>query len=101
MHEEKDFRKTGIQFYGEEFKYLGFYSKENGTYPILQHSDEVSKFIEKARENNSKCLMHCMTGEVLIEVVVERKHITWFLRVLDQYQLFNMFITPEVCYCPM
>ena len=62
VHEEKGFMKTGIQFYGEEFECLGFYSEDNGTYPILRHFDEVFKFIEKARENNSKCLIHCMAG---------------------------------------
>ena len=62
VHEENGFMKTGIQFYGEEFKYLGFYSEDNGTYPILRHFDEVFKFIEKARENHSKCLIHCMAG---------------------------------------
>ena len=62
VHEEKGFTKTGIPFYGEEFEYLGFYSEDNGTYPILRHFNEVFKFIEKARENNSKCLIHCMAG---------------------------------------
>ena len=51
MHEEKDFRKTGIQFYGEEFKYLGFYSKENGTYSILMKFPSSLRKQEKTIQN--------------------------------------------------
>ena len=54
--------KTGKRFYGDRFQYLGFLSLDEESYPILKHFDEVYNFIEKARENNSKCLIHCMAG---------------------------------------
>lgn len=54
--------KTGKRFYGDRFQYLGFLSLDEESYPILKHFDEVYNFIETARENNSKCLIHCMAG---------------------------------------
>ena len=54
--------KTGKKFYSGNFKYLGFLSEDIDTYPILKHFDQVFSFIEEARRNNSKCLIHCMTG---------------------------------------
>ena len=54
--------KTGKRFYGDRFQYLGFLSLDEESYPILKHFDEVFNFIEKAKENNSKCLIHCMAG---------------------------------------
>jgi len=54
--------KTGAEFYGEEFKYLGFMSQDDESYPILVHFEDVYSFIEDARESNGKCLIHCMAG---------------------------------------
>ena len=54
--------KTGAEFYGNEYKYMGFTSEDIESYPILQHFDEVYKFIESARKANGKCLIHCMAG---------------------------------------
>ena len=54
--------KTGKEFYSGNFKYLGFLSEDIDTYPILKHFDQVFSFIEEARRNNSKCLIHCMNG---------------------------------------
>ena len=49
--------------YGDRFQYLGFSSEDNDTYPLLtRHFDEVFNFIEEARKNNAKCLIHCIAG---------------------------------------
>lgn len=62
VEDEFENMKTGKEFYGENFKYLGFLSEDIDTYPILKHFDQVFTFIEEARKNNSKCLIHCMAG---------------------------------------
>ena len=51
--------RTGKEFYGDQVRYLGFCSEDEESYPILQHFDEVYDFVEEARKNNAKCLIHC------------------------------------------
>ena len=48
--------------YDDSFKYMGFSSEDAMEYPIMDHFEETHAFIEKARENNAKCLIHCMRG---------------------------------------
>ena len=48
--------------YDDSFKYMGFSSEDAMDYPIMDHFKETHAFIEKARENNAKCLIHCMRG---------------------------------------
>ena len=47
---------------GEKIKYFGFTSQDDGNYPIMEHFDDVFKFIENAEENDGKCLIHCLEG---------------------------------------
>ena len=54
--------KTGPSFYGDEFKYHGFMSEDEDSYPIMQHFEETYGFIEDARLREGKCLIHCMAG---------------------------------------
>ena len=53
---------TGKEFYGDQVRYLGFYSEDEERYPILQHFEEVYNFIEEARNDNAKCLIPCRAG---------------------------------------
>jgi protein-tyrosine phosphatase len=46
----------------ENISYMGFTSDDDDGYPILHHFDEVFSFIETARQNNGKCLIHCAQG---------------------------------------
>ena len=48
--------------YDDTFKYMGFSSEDAMDYPIMNHFEETHAFIEKAREKESKCLIHCMRG---------------------------------------
>lgn len=48
--------------YDDSFKYMSFSSEDAMDYPIMDHFKETHAFIEKARENNAKCLIHCMRG---------------------------------------
>ena len=48
--------------YDNTIKYLGFSSEDAMEYPIMDHFEETHAFIEEARENNAKCLIHCMRG---------------------------------------
>ena len=48
--------------YDETFRYMGFDAEDAMDYPIMKHFEEVHAFIEEARKNNSKCLLHCMRG---------------------------------------
>ena len=48
--------------YDDSFQYMGFSSEDAMDYPIMDHFKETHAFIEKARENNAKCLIHCMRG---------------------------------------
>ena len=48
--------------YDETFRYMGFNAEDCMDYPIMKHFEEVHDFIEEARDNNAKCLLHCMRG---------------------------------------
>ena len=48
--------------YDQTFKYMGFNAEDADDYPIMKHFEEVHAFIEEARKNNAKCLLHCMRG---------------------------------------
>ena len=45
-----------------QFEYLRFNSNDDESYPIMDHFQNVLDFIEKAREENGKCLIHCVMG---------------------------------------
>ena len=48
--------------YDQTFRYMGFNAEDSEGYPIMKHFEEVHAFIEEARKNNAKCLLHCMRG---------------------------------------
>merc|ERR1711997_423086 len=48
--------------YDSAFKYMGFPGQDREDYPIMNHFKEIHSFIENARTNNEKCLIHCMRG---------------------------------------
>ena len=48
--------------YDSAFKYMGFPGQDREDYPIMSHFKEIHSFIENARKNNEKCLIHCMRG---------------------------------------
>ncbi|XP_065674845.1 dual specificity phosphatase 29 [Hydra vulgaris] len=54
--------ETGAEFYGDEFIYMGFFSEDREDYPILENFEKVQNFINSARDQNGKCLIHCMAG---------------------------------------
>ena len=54
--------KSENPMYDDSFKYMGFSSEDAMEYPIMDHFEDTHAFIEKARENNAKCLIHCMRG---------------------------------------
>jgi protein-tyrosine phosphatase len=62
----------------ENISYMGFTSDDDDGYPILKHFDDVFSFIETARQNNGKCLIHCAQGRnrsgVLATAYVMLKH---------------------------
>lgn len=57
-----EYCQTSAEFYGTEYKYFGFTSEDDEKYPIMDHFEDVFKFIESAREANGKCLIHCIAG---------------------------------------
>jgi len=59
---EQETCTTGSDFFGDEFKYLGFPSEDVANYPIMDHFEATYKFIEDVRETGGKCLIHCMRG---------------------------------------
>ena len=59
MYSEKGQTKS---LYDDSFKYMGFDANDNFDYPIMDHFEKVHSFIEEARKNNTKCLIHCMQG---------------------------------------
>ena len=60
--EKKDLMAHRRKIYMDTFKYLGFDSDDSESYPIMHHFPEVFDFIESARQENGKCLIHCMRG---------------------------------------
>ena len=48
--------------YDDSFTYMGFDSEDKEEYPIMNHFEDVFSFIEDARKNNKRCLIHCMRG---------------------------------------
>ena len=54
--------QTGPDFYGQEFKYIGFSAQDDEEYDIMQHFDEVYSCIEDARKNEGKVFIHCSGG---------------------------------------
>ena len=62
----------------ENMEFMGFTSDDDDGYPILDHFQAVYDFIEKARKNNGKCLIHCVQGRnrsgVLATAYVMIKH---------------------------
>ena len=72
--------ETGAGFYGNQFKYLGLRAEDNDDYEILQHHNDVYKFIEDARIGGGKCFIHCQaginrSGVLLVSYVMVHKHI--------------------------
>ena len=62
VHNINDYHETGPDFYGKEFVFMGFYSEDKEDYPILEHFEKVHSFINLARDQNGKVLIHCMAG---------------------------------------
>lgn len=54
--------QTKGEFYGSEFKYLGFTSDDHESYPIMNHFQQCYDFIEDARQKGGKCFIHCIAG---------------------------------------
>lgn len=54
--------ETGEEFYGTDFVYHGFTSFDEESYNIFDHFQDSYDFIDTAKRNNSKCLIHCMAG---------------------------------------
>ena len=54
--------ETGKDFYDDSITYMEFEGKDLGDYNIMQHFDEVYKFIEEARTSGGKVFIHCIAG---------------------------------------
>lgn len=63
MFSKKESRESCKSFYeNQNIEYMGFTSDDDDGYPILDKFEAVFKFIEKARKENGKCLIHCVQG---------------------------------------
>ena len=51
-----------LKLYDNHYKYLNFLAQDRRFYYILQHFEEVYRFIEDARINDGKVLIHCSLG---------------------------------------
>ena len=57
------YSETNFAFYeNENIAYMGLTADDDDSYPIQNHVEEVFNFIEVARKNHGKCLIHCAEG---------------------------------------
>lgn len=54
--------KTGQNYYGDSFTYMGFKASDNNEYDIMKHFGDVYNFIENARKSEGKVFIHCVAG---------------------------------------
>ena len=63
MDSKKESQESLKSFYANQnIEYMGFTSDDDDGYPILDKFEAVFEFIEKARKENGKCLIHCVQG---------------------------------------
>ena len=56
------YTNTGPDFYGQHITYMWFDAEDDWSYDIMQHFQPVYEFIEKARLDGGKVLIHCLMG---------------------------------------
>ena len=56
------YARTGPDFHGKDFAYIGFNAEDEWSYNIMQHFQPVYEFIENARLSGGKVLIHCLLG---------------------------------------
>ena len=59
-----DFVETGLKYYQSTsvVKYIEFWADDDYEYDMMQHFPEAFEFIEDARKNDGKVLIHCVAG---------------------------------------